>query len=349
LKPLNKTLHYPRVVVFGGAGFIGSHLADHLLSHGIAGEVIIADLNPPRRRPYWPAVGDGLKNGRVKYVYCDVRNVIDIDALGDQADLLINLAAVHREPGHAAAEYFETNIAGARNVCEYADRIDCKKIVFTSSIAPYGPVTEQATETSLTVPDTPYGSSKLVAETVHQGWVQNDVNRNLLIIRPGVVFGPGEGGNVTRLVHAVKKGYFVYLGNAGVKKAGGYVRELCHVLEFALGLQAQSTGHSFLLINFSINPTPSLQDFVNAIKHVVDRNSRTFSIPHWMLLAASYPATALSVSVRINQPLNPIRIKKLLRSNDIAAQALVTLGYKPKYTLVSAFEDWARLRPHDFK
>ena len=59
---------------------------------------------------------------------------------------LFNFAAVHREPGHAREEYFDTNIAGAKNVCAFAEETGCKNILFTSSIAVYGALTKSRSQ-----------------------------------------------------------------------------------------------------------------------------------------------------------------------------------------------------------
>lgn len=115
-------------------------------------------------------------------------------------DIIFNFAAVHRTPGHEDYEYFETNIKRAENVTNFAVKYGIKKIVFTSSIAPYGAAEELKSETTLATPNTAYGISKLVAEKIHMIWQNGDIeNRQLTIVRPGVVFGKGENGNFTRL------------------------------------------------------------------------------------------------------------------------------------------------------
>ena len=68
-----------------------------------------------------------------------------------------------------------------------------KEIVFTSSIAPYGAAEDLKTEDTLPTPNTPYGISKLVAEKIHTIWQAKKSNeRQLTIVRPGVVFGKGK-------------------------------------------------------------------------------------------------------------------------------------------------------------
>lgn len=131
-------------------------------------------------------------------------------------DVIFNFAAVHRTPGHEDHEYFETNIRGAENVVAFAEKWNIKKIVFTSSIAPYGAAEELKKETTLPTPNTAYGISKLVAEKIHEKWQNGDAaHRQLTIVRPGVVFGKGENGNFTRLYWAIRGHKFAYPGKKG--------------------------------------------------------------------------------------------------------------------------------------
>ena len=84
--------------------------------------------------------------------------------------------------------------------------------------------------------------------------------RKLLIVRPGVVFGPGEGGNVSRLIKAVIKRYFIYIGNRKTRKAGVYVKELCHAMSWVL--RARKWMMIDYFINMSMNPGPSIEEYI---------------------------------------------------------------------------------------
>ena len=209
------------VIIFGGTGFIGTHLTQHLLSENLTGKIILVDMQPPRNEAYTALLQDGLRSGRVEFVEWDVRKPIPGSLVLVSPEIIFNLAAIHKEPGHRPDEYFETNLSGAENVCAYASAVQCQRIVFTSSISPYGSSEELKDETSIPAPETPYGSSKLIAETIHRTWQAASAGRKLLILRPGVVFGPGEEGNVTRLIRSVVKGYFVYVGNRESRRPAG--------------------------------------------------------------------------------------------------------------------------------
>jgi nucleoside-diphosphate-sugar epimerase len=333
-------------VIFGGTGFIGTHVAQEWLRGNLTKKIVLVDLLPPRNEPYCADLQKGLADGRIEFFRWDVRRPIPASLL-PSADLIFNLAAIHREPGHAPEEYFETNLLGAENVCAWASSIGCSRMVFTSSISPYGPSEELKSESSLPIPETPYGSSKLAAEKIHIGWQSGCACRRLLILRPGVVFGPGEGGNVTRLVRSVVKGYFAYMGNRQTRKAGGYVKELCRAIRFGLEHQDRS-GEAVTLLNFSMDPPATLETYVDAIRKVAGIRRNPMSVPRSLLLGIAYPIDAVARTFGISQPVSPVRVRKLFRSTSIDPAGLRQLGYVWQYTLEAAFLDWKRDRPEDF-
>jgi nucleoside-diphosphate-sugar epimerase len=267
--------------------------------------------------------------------------------LPGRADIVFNLAAIHREPGHEPVEYFATNLNGAENICSYTAAIGCPRLVFTSSISTYGLSEDLKDEGSVPVPETAYGGSKLAAEKIHLTWKAGAPERKLLLLRPGVVFGPGEGGNVTRLVRSLVKGYFVYLGNRKTRKAGGYVKEMCHVVQFGMEHQDR-TGDGVTLLNFSMDPPATMESFVNAIKSVAGIRRSPLTIPRSLILGISYPVDAISRTFGIAQPISPVRIRKLFRSTSIEPRKLRELGYTWKFTLEEAFRDWKQDFPEDF-
>jgi nucleoside-diphosphate-sugar epimerase len=335
-----------RYIIFGGTGFIGTHLSQAILESNPDNKVVLVDINPPRNESYADGLNRALSTGRATFLNHDVRNPIAASKIG-HADIIVNLAAVHREPGHQPYEYFQTNICGAENICAFAAAVDAKCLVFTSSISVYGSTEKAKTEESLTVPETPYGGSKLVAEGIHRAWQAGLPERRLLIVRPGVIFGPGEGGNVTRLVRSLIDGYFFYMGNRSTRKAGGYVKELCEVIRFGIDYQIKTKEH-LTILNFSVNPTTSMEDFVNGIRDVAKIRRSPISLPRTLLLALSYPIDAAAKALTIKQPISPTRVRKLFRSTNIEAKRLLTIGYEYRYTLKGALEDWKRHVPGDF-
>jgi nucleoside-diphosphate-sugar epimerase len=282
------------------------------------------------------------------FVQGDVREPISWHP-EESVHLIANFAAVHREPGHEDLEYYQTNLLGAENVCSWAENVGCKRIVFTSSISPYGPSVDIKDEHSLPVPTTAYGGSKLAAEKIHQIWHAKDhVNRRLVIVRPGVVFGPGEGGNVSRLIKAVLHRYFFYMGNRTTRKAGVYVKELCNAMWWVLQ-QQEVKGEHVSLFNMSMNPGPSIEDYVETVCRVAGVKRMVPAVPYRLLLTAAYAIDAIAKPLRISHPFSPVRIRKLVRSNNILPTYLVENGYAYQYTLESAFADWKQSCPEEWQ
>ena len=342
-------MQYTNVVIFGGAGFIGQHFAHHLLDKGKARNIWLADirrLNVPLKEKQLEKF---IMEKKVIHIEVDVRRRITSESLpARDVDLIVNLAAVHREPGHEPLEYYETNLLGARNICMWAESVNCDNMLFTSSIAPYGPSETIKTEESIPVPITPYGGSKLVAETIHLAWQWSDRhNRKLVIVRPGVVFGPGEGGNVARLIKAVLHGAFFYMGNRTTRKAGGYVKELCYTMEWALD-QTSLKDESILLYNFSMDPPPSIEEYVESIKLVANQKRAILSVPYSMVLSGAFCLQFFAKLFSVENSFSPVRIRKLVRSNNIVPRELQKRGCQYKYTLRAALEEWRNDRPDEW-
>lgn len=336
-------------IIFGGTGFIGSYFAKDLITLGSASKIYLFDIKPVCEDRFLSFLSEYIDTGKIVYQYCDVRKSIrEQISVGDEdVSLIANFAAIHREPGHEKQEYYETNLLGAENVCNWADEVGCKNIIFTSSIAPYGPSETPKTESSLPVPVSAYGGSKLAAEKIHIAWQREDTdNKQLTIVRPGVVFGAGEGGNVSRLTKAVLGRYFFYMGNKHTRKAGSYVKELCNAMLWVHNSNVDSD--KIRLFNMSMNPGPSMEEYVTTICKVAGVKRTVLNVPYYILYPTSFLVDFIAKLFRISQPISPVRIKKLVRSNNIIPEYLEQHGYEYKYNLQSALEDWKQSRPSEW-
>lgn len=333
-------------VIFGGSGFVGCHYAQHLIETHPDLQVILCDLEPFDPMRFAKSVVSALSSQRCRFQKVDVRQPISTDWVTGEVVLVANFAAVHREPGHRLEEYWNTNIPGAENVTSFASRVNCSNLVFTSSISPYGVSTEVRNEKSQPTPSTPYGCSKYTAEKIHLAWQCECADRRLLIVRPGVVYGAGEGGNVTRMLHFLRKGIFMYLGNRHVRKSGIYVKELCNVMDWSME-QLENPAFCNIragaaVVNASFQPPPSLEEYVNVICSVGGFNPPAISIPYRLLYMASFFFIGIG-------GIHPTRIRKLVRPNIIIPDHLVQSNYPWKWTLQTAFKDWKSEKPEDWR
>jgi hypothetical protein len=81
------------------------------------------------------------------------------------------------------------------------------------------------------------------------------------------------------------------------------------------------------LFNFTMNPAPTVQEYVETVCKVVGVQ-RFVPAAHAFLLGSSYPIEALSRPLGIHQPISPVRIRKVVRSNNIIPGYLRDAGYR---------------------
>ena len=323
-------------IIFGGTGFIGTHLANLIADEYTEAKIYNLDVVEPgiplpSVKNYKPALREGEKH-KANFVYCDVRKPIEVTFEVTTEDIIFNFAAVHRTPGHPDYEYFETNIRGAENVCAFAEKYGIKKIVFTSSIAPYGAAEELKEETTLPTPNTPYGISKLVAEKIHMTWQAKDESRQLTIVRPGVVFGKGENGNFSRLYWGIKKHTFAYPGRKDTIKACIYVKDLVRFILW--NVEKRTTP--FEIYNCTFEPAYTIEEIVKTIKKVTGLNQFVPYIPNSLIMPVAFCAKLVGSPMGIC----PARVKKLQISTNICGKKLAQSTYKFKYTFEEAIADW---------
>ena len=204
-----------KTVVVGGSGFIANRLVNRLVTRPDQ-TIVIADIRKSESFPHL-------------WIDTDVRNLDQLRQALEGAECVINLAAEHKDNVRPAKLYYEINVEGARNICRVADELGIHNMIFTSSVAVYAPSNSEIDEDGEKSPLTDYGKSKLQAEDVFRYWAGSD--KNLTIVRPAVVFGEGNRGNLFALFDQIRRGRFVMVGSGSNRKSMAYVENLAAFLE----------------------------------------------------------------------------------------------------------------------
>ena len=317
-----------KFIIFGGSGFIGSHLVRELQQRGMT-DITIADIEAPNR---------GTMFDGTRFVHCDVREPIPANLISGPATV-VNLAAVHRTPGHPDHEYFETNVEGARNITKFCDETGSTTLWFTSSIAVYGPTEDPKSETSTLVPNSAYGKSKLEAEEIHRAWQAKSVDRKLLVVRPAVIFGRGENGNFTKLAKALKKGLFAYPGRNDTIKGCGYVEDLVASL-FFMNDQPEAS----LLYNFCYSHQYTIREICETFGSVAGYRKPLGTIPLSIMVNAARLFQLLN-ALGLKNGIHPARMHKLVKSTNIVPGELVKRGYPYRTDLEEGLQRWLQDEP----
>jgi UDP-glucose 4-epimerase len=180
-------LHGARVFITGGAGFIGSHIADAILQAGAERVVIIDDFERGRREN----LASALASGRVEVTVGDIRDAPLVDRLTAGADIVFHQAALRiTQCAEDPARALQVMVNGTQNVIEAAVRHGVKKLLAASSASVYGepnylPMDEAHPFNNRTL----YGAAKISNEQMLRAYAEMH-GLNYLALRPFNVYGP---------------------------------------------------------------------------------------------------------------------------------------------------------------
>jgi nucleoside-diphosphate-sugar epimerase len=308
----------PKLVsVVGGAGFVGTNLCQYLSDRQIPFEII--DLRKSTRFPEKSKIGD----------------VRDLESLKEviHGDVVVNLAAVHRDDVLDKREYFETNVKGSENiglVCEY---LGIKKIVFTSSVAVYGFAEEGTDETGEIAPFNEYGRTKFEAEERLRKWGKG-ADRSLIIVRPTVIFGEGNRGNVFNLFNQIASGRFAMIGAGKNKKSMAYVGNVVAFLEHCI-----ASNEQYAVVNYVDTPDMDMNELVTSVSRQLGNTSDKFlRLPFWLALLIGRAADLLAGVTAKKFPISAIRVQKFCATTSFGTSLAAFEDFRSPFSLQEGIE-----------
>lgn len=302
-----------RVLVVGGSGFIGTRLVDRLLELGH--DPLIFDKAPSAAHPS-------------RVVRGDVRDAAALRAALDGHDCVVALAAEHRDDVRPRSLYREVNVGGAVNLVQAAAHARVRRIVFTSSVAVYGLDQPLADEAAPLRPANEYGRSKQLAERVHEDWADAAADRSLLILRPVVVFGEGNRGNVHTLAEQLRRRRFAMVGAGRNHKSIAYVGNL---VEFIARHLDGAPGR--VVLNYADPPDFRSGELVARLCVLLGRPPPRLRLPYPLALAAGHACDALAALLRRPLPVSAARVRKFCARTQVSIAALEATGFERPYSL----------------
>lgn len=251
-----------KILVTGGAGFIGSHIVDKFINEKY--EVIVIDNLITGNI-------DNLKNKKINFFEIDIRNKEELEKIfiQEKPDYIIHLAAqVSVSSSIENIEYdAQENIIALINVLELSRKYNIKKIVFSSTAAVYGiPEEFPSKENNNTAPLSPYGLTKLTGEEYIKMYFKL-FGLNYIILRYANVYGPrqsahGEAGVVSIFNDKIKIKHEIFIEGNGLQ-----TRDFVYVKDVAeanyLCTVEEINNETF---NVSTNTDISILDLFNTMK-----------------------------------------------------------------------------------
>lgn len=300
------------VAIFGGAGFLGTRLCSQMQSNGI--NYVVCDKN-----------NSSVASDQITL---DIEDLNSFDNVAGAA-AIINLAAVHRDDVRPISRYDDVNVQGSVNVCKAARLFGINKIIFTSSVAIYGFASADTDESGDPNYFNDYGRTKYLAEQVYKEWQAEDPeNRTLVIVRPTVIFGEGNRGNVYNLLKQIAAGRFVMFGNGKNKKSMAYVENVAAFLEYSLSFKP-----GLHIYNYIDKPDFDMNALVSkARKTLFAKNNVGLRLPAFLGMAVGYFADLVAKITGKTLPVSSIRVKKFMGTTQFTSSVNKT-GFVPPITL----------------
>ncbi|MBN2738452.1 MAG: NAD-dependent epimerase/dehydratase family protein [Spirochaetales bacterium] len=288
--------------IIGGSGFIGTHLATRLIKQN---KFTIIDKNKSLTFPkLWKKA--------------DIRNLNELQEVIDENSIIINLAAEHKDNVEPKSLYDEVNVQGAKNICQVAREKNVKKIIFTSSVAVYGFALLGTDESGEINYFNDYGRTKWEAEQIYKAWANEDPERTLVIIRPTVVFGERNRGNVYNLLKQIVSGKFLMVGNGKNKKSMAYVENVAAFIEYSIS-HFKPGIHIF---NYIDKPDFTMNELVSKVNKIIKgKKSTGFHFPYFAGYLGGIFFDILSKVTGKEFPVSAIRVKKFA-SNTLFSSSI---------------------------
>ena len=291
-----------KIALLGGSGFVGTRLIDLLKGGGW--DLLNVDKQQSHFFPDITVIGD-------------VRNK---DKLTEQlrgADIVVLLAAEHRDVG------------GMQNTLAAMEANGVRRIVFTSSVAVYGLNKKNPNEEHEKDPFNHYGKSKWLAEMELEKWYKEHPDWNINILRPTVIFGERNRGNVYNLLKQISGGKFLMVGKGENKKSMAYVGNIVAFIQFLV----EHKREGYNVYNYIDKPDFTMNELVGHVSEVLKKHIPTTHFPYWLGMLGGYGFDVLAWILRKKLTVSSVRVKKFCATTQFDATKVMVSGFKAPYTL----------------
>lgn len=302
--------------MIGASGFVGTRLIDLLKQEPEKYDLKNVDLLPS----YF--FNDVTEIG-------DVREQEQMDEKLKGSDIIILLAAQHRDDVSPISLYYDTNVGGMEVTLKAMEKNGIRRLVFFSSVAVYGLNKKNPNEEHFADPFNHYGKSKWQAEEVLKEWYKKHQDWNIDIVRPTVIFGERNRGNVYNLLKQISSGKFLMVGKGENVKSMAYVGNIVAFVKFMI--ENVTTGYN--VFNYIDKPDTNMNDLVALVEKVLNKHIPSLHFPYWIGMIGGYCFDALAKISGKKLAISSVRVKKFCAVTQFDSTKAMTSGFIPPYTL----------------
>ncbi len=303
-----------KLKIIGGSGFVGSYLTQILKDHF---QISIFDKRPS---PFFSEIT----------TIGDVRVQSDLDKSLQNKDIVVLLAAEHRDDISPTSLYYDVNVQGTQNVLDAMDKNGVKNIIFTSSVAVYGLNKNNPNEQHPADPFNHYGKSKWQAEELLRKWYNKaPEERSLTIIRPTVIFGERNRGNVYNLLKQIASGKFLMVGKGTNYKSMAYVGNVAAFIKY----QLEHIQPGYRIFNYIDKPDLNMNQLVEQVEVSLNKKIPSIHFPKWLGMLGGFAFDMLSKLTGKKFAVSTVRVKKFCATTQFDASKAHNSGFKAPFSL----------------
>lgn len=316
-----------KIAVTGATGFIATHLVNKLVADGQHVRALARQTSN---------LGGLVKAPGLEICRGDIMDPPSLLQLAEGMDVLIHCAAaLHFVPKdkNDIRYYYDVNIGGTENTIKAAVQCGVKQFIHISSTAAMGDYyNAERDETAVCAPESDYGKSKLGAEQAvneYQGKLP------ITIIRPGVVYGPGDRGTVLKMIRYIDKGIFRHIGDGLNRKTLVAVENVVESVRMCV-LNEKAYGETFLIVD---QESRTMREIVDVMAGALGKKVGVLYVPKPVgILIALFSEVLRRVSP-INLPFTLSNMKNFTASATFSVNKIKQrIGYRQ----TMSFEDGIR-------
>lgn len=307
-----------RIMVTGASGFLGPTLLRELAAAGHTG------LAVSRRQ---------MRDLPQGWAWAERAAVLAAPSAPGQkpVDAVVNLEVKQHVPNPTPAdlaEFAEVNVEGVRSWTGWCEKAGVRQFVQVSTIKAVSDSAEIRREDASGLPSTDYGKSKRAGEDLAAAWAAQDSSRSVLVLRPAVIYGPGNTANIYSFLKAIDRNRFFLVGGSRNVKSLLSLRNAGASIAFLAARMRPGVSY----FNLTDAQSHSVRELAEKLAALLGKQPRFSSLP---LAAARLGAMVGDLFVSLtgrNFPLTSARLMALTETTHFSCEKLLEAGFRHPQT-----------------
>ncbi|MBC8526380.1 MAG: NAD(P)-dependent oxidoreductase [Candidatus Cloacimonetes bacterium] len=260
----------------------------------------------------------------------DIRKIDDLHKFDNiKFDVIIHCAADKHDFGISKESYFSNNEYGTKILMKYATEKNIKKLIYYSTVSVYGHKSVPCNESGKLQPDNDYGASKLAGEKVIEKWLKQDSKRQVIFLRPSIIYGPYNYANMYNLIDMMHRKPWITIGNGKHIKSMISLENLLKMTYFIIPLMKPGLQ----IFNTLDKPYITVRKLMEIIASNDGFRLPIIRIPLFFAVFGGKIFDILAFITKRDLPINSGRMKKFDTSTEYYSEKIREIGYIQRHSI----------------